>query len=122
MIEQYTESFNFTCELGRTTNVQPKWKCYPLNNLVQLLQTILLRSLYHNIFLGNTYLLNVYWVKLRNVDNKDSCFYKIEFMTLYYINHVVRPIPYRNLNYKAQKFAMVLSSLDIHGLNVSRST
>ena len=30
-------------------------------------------------------------------------------------------IPYRNLHYKAYKFAMVLSSLDIHGLNVSRT-
>lgn len=30
------------------------------------------------------------------------------------------PIPYRN--YKAQKFAMVLSSLDIHGINGSRTT
>ena len=32
----------------------------------------------------------------------------------YYQSHY---IPYRNLNYKAQKFAMVLSSLDIHGIN-----
>ena len=31
-------------------------------------------------------------------------------------------LPYRNLNYKAWKFTMVLSSLDIHGLNVSRMT
>ena len=31
-------------------------------------------------------------------------------------------VPYRNLNYKAYKFAMVLSSLDIHELNVSRMT
>ena len=28
-------------------------------------------------------------------------------------------IPYKNLNNKAQKFPMLLSSLDIHGLNVS---
>ena len=27
-------------------------------------------------------------------------------------------IPYRNLNYKAQKFTMVSSSLDIHKINV----
>ena len=31
-------------------------------------------------------------------------------------------LPYRNLSYKAQKFAMVLSSLDIHGLNGSQTT
>ena len=31
-------------------------------------------------------------------------------------------LPYRTLNYKAQKFAMVLSSLDIHGINGSRTT
>ena len=31
-------------------------------------------------------------------------------------------LPYRNLNYKAQKFAMVLSSLDIHGLNDSQTS
>ena len=30
-------------------------------------------------------------------------------------------IPYRNLNYNAQKFAMVLSSLNIHGINGSRT-
>ena len=31
-------------------------------------------------------------------------------------------IPYRNLKYKAQKFAMVLSSLEIHGINGLRRT
>ena len=31
-------------------------------------------------------------------------------------------LPYRNLNYKAQKFAMVLSSLAIHGINGLRTT
>ena len=31
-------------------------------------------------------------------------------------------VPYRNLNNKAQKFAMVLSSLYIHGLNVLQSS
>ena len=31
-------------------------------------------------------------------------------------------IPYRNLNYKAQKFTMVLSSLDIYRINGSGST
>ena len=33
---------------------------------------------------------------------------------------VATQIPYRNLNYKAIKFAMVLSSLDIQGRNVSQ--
>ena len=33
---------------------------------------------------------------------------------------VATQIPYRNLNYKALKFAMVLSSLNIQELNVSR--
>ena len=31
-------------------------------------------------------------------------------------------VPYRNLSYKALKFAMVLASLDIHGINGSRRT
>ena len=35
---------------------------------------------------------------------------------------IFKILPYRNLNYKAQKFAMVLSSLNIHGINGSRRT
>ena len=36
------------------------------------------------------------------------------------LNYII--IPYRTLNYKAQKFAMVLSSLDIHRINGSGRT
>ena len=36
------------------------------------------------------------------------------------LNYII--IPYRTLNYKAQKFAMVLSSLDIHGIIGLRRT
>ena len=50
-----------------------------------------------------------------------SCFLKAYDEDIcFLLNFII--MSYRTLNYKAQKFAMVLSSLDIHGINGSRKT
>ena len=102
------------CEMAKWIKLDLNLNCIPLVGLA--LQWTWLGTLQ----LLARKVLQLEWCPMQQMKCVTTKRYHVTEAFFVYGKGVATQIPYRNLNYKALKFAMVLSSLDIQELNVPR--